>query len=94
VNEETLDPASPAEWAEFQALAHRMVDEMLAHLATLRDQPAWREMPPDVRRALGSGGPASAGEVPRAGIGADAAYEEFVRNVRPYPNGNIHPRFW
>jgi aromatic-L-amino-acid/L-tryptophan decarboxylase len=94
VNEETLDPASPAEWAEFQALAHRMVDEMLAHLATLREQPVWREMPADVRRALGSGAADSAGDVPRRGIGAAAAYEEFVRNVRPYPNGNIHPRFW
>ncbi|HET9003280.1 MAG TPA: pyridoxal-dependent decarboxylase, partial [Gemmatimonadaceae bacterium] len=38
--------------------------------------------------------PESAGAAPREGIGAEAAYEEFVRNVRPYPNGNIHPRFW
>jgi glutamate/tyrosine decarboxylase-like PLP-dependent enzyme len=94
VNEETLDPSSPEEWAEFRALSHRMVDEMLEHLATLREQPVWREMPADVRRALGSGTPESAGDVPREGIGAEAAYEEFVRNVRPYPNGNIHPRFW
>ena len=94
MNEETLDPASPHEWARFRALSQRMVDETLEHLATLREQPAWREMPAVVRRALGNGSPDAAGAPPRSGIGAEAAYEEFVRNVRPYPNGNIHPRFW
>ena len=83
----TLDPRTPAEWEVFRGLAHRMVDDMLAHLSTLRDQPAWREMPPSVRAAFD-------GEVPREGIGASAAYEAFVRDVLPYPNGNLHPRFF
>lgn len=26
--------------------------------------------------------------------GAERAYADFVQNVRPYPNGNLHPRFW
>ena len=26
--------------------------------------------------------------------GADAAYQEFLENILPYPMGNIHPRFW
>lgn len=94
MSEETLDPATPEEWRAFRALSHRMVDEMLEHLATLREQPVWREMPADVRRALGSEAPPGSASAPRSGIGAAAAYEEFVANVRPYPNGNIHPRFW
>jgi glutamate/tyrosine decarboxylase-like PLP-dependent enzyme len=85
--EETLDPRTPGEWASFRTLAHRMVDDMLAHLADLHEQPAWREMPEDVRTAL-------AGPVPRAGIGADAAYDRFLREVLPYPSGNLHPRFF
>jgi aromatic-L-amino-acid decarboxylase len=28
------------------------------------------------------------------GAGAERAYAEFVERVRPYPNGNLHPRFW
>jgi aromatic-L-amino-acid/L-tryptophan decarboxylase len=32
--------------------------------------------------------------LPRAGRGDEAAYEDFLALVRPYPNGNIHPRFW
>src|SRR4051812_26664684 len=45
--EYTLDPA---DWDAFRALAHQMVDDTLAHLATLHDQPAWRPMPDETRR--------------------------------------------
>ena len=83
----TLDPRSPAEWDEFRALAHRMVDDMLTHLTGLHEQPAWREMPAGVRGSF-------AEPVPRQGEGATAVYERFLRDVLPYPNGNLHPRFW
>jgi glutamate/tyrosine decarboxylase-like PLP-dependent enzyme len=85
--EETFDPASPEEWEKFRSLSHRMVDDMLSHLQTLRDQPAWQEMPPAVRNALSE-------PVPYDGIGADATYQQFVTNVLPYPDGNLHPRFF
>ena len=85
-DEETLDPA---EWPEFRALAHRMVDDMIDHLATLRDQPAWQPMPDAVRRALDPEAP-----VPREPQGDAQAYADFMCNVLPYPNGNLHPKFW
>lgn len=85
--DETLDPQTANQWAAFGDLAHRMVDDMLAHLATLADQPAWRPMPASVRLAL-------AEPPPRTGIGAEAAYAAFVDHVLPYPNGNLHPRFF
>ena len=80
----TLDPA---DWDAFRALAHRMVDDMLTHLETLPGQPAWREMPSEVRESF-------ACPVPRTGVGADAAYAAFVERVMPYTVGNAHPRFW
>lgn len=83
----TFDPATPAGWDAFRALSHRMVDDMLDHLASLNEQPAWREMPDAVRRSF-------AGDACRIGIGAGAAYAEFVENVLPYPSGNLHPRFF
>ncbi|HEU0013566.1 MAG TPA: pyridoxal-dependent decarboxylase [Longimicrobium sp.] len=82
--EETLDPES---WDDFRALARRMVDETVDHLSTLRDGPPWRPLPEEARAWF-------AGPPPREGIGAEAAYEEFAAHVRPYPNGNLHPRFW
>ncbi len=87
LSEETFDPRSPEEWAAFRALSHRMVDDMLTHLAGLREQPAWREMPASVRKALVE-------PIPRTGVGAEAAYLDFVQNVLPYPDGNLHPRFF
>jgi aromatic-L-amino-acid decarboxylase len=83
-DELTLDPA---DWQAFGALAHRMVDDMLTHLATLPSQPAWREMPDAVRTSFGA-------PVPRGGSGDAAAYEQFVTRVLPYVSGNLHPRFW
>jgi aromatic-L-amino-acid/L-tryptophan decarboxylase len=77
----------PQDWDAFRELAHRMVDDMISHLSTLRQQPAWRQMPPDVRTSFTASLPAS-------GVGAEAAYEAFVARVMPYTNGNIHPRFW
>jgi hypothetical protein len=82
--EETFDPES---WDRFRALAHRMLDDTLDGLATLRDGPPWRPLPDGVRRALDA-------PVPREGAGEEAAYEEFVRHVLPYTNGNRHPRRW
>lgn len=80
----TLDPAN---WDEFKKLGHQMIDDMVSHLAGLNEQPAWRQMPAQVRDAL-------AEPLPTRGVGAEAAYEDFLNNVLPYPNGNLHPRYW
>jgi aromatic-L-amino-acid decarboxylase len=83
----TLDPADPAEWESFRALAHRMVDDMLDHLSSLTQQPAWQPIPEPVRQKLRNA-------LPIEGIGANAAYDDFLELVLPYPSGNLHPRFW
>ncbi|HEX2205904.1 MAG TPA: pyridoxal-dependent decarboxylase [Longimicrobium sp.] len=82
--ETTLDPR---DWEAFRALAHRMVDDTLDHLRGLRGDPAWRPMPDAVRASFHE-------PLPREGVGAEAAYADYVERVRPYPNGNLHPRFW
>jgi aromatic-L-amino-acid decarboxylase len=82
--EETLDPA---DWEAFRTLAHRMVDDTIAHLATLRDRAAWQPMPDAVRTSFNE-------PLPRGGEGEAAAYEQFRTRIQPYPNGNLHPRFW
>jgi len=82
--EATLDPA---DWAEFRALAHRMVDDTLEELASLRERPAWQPMPDDVRASFRE-------PLPLGGEGSESVYRQFTERVRPYPNGNLHPRFW
>jgi glutamate/tyrosine decarboxylase-like PLP-dependent enzyme len=80
----TLDPP---DWEEFRTLAHRMVNDMLDHLSTLRSRPAWQPIPEEVGVRLQE-------PLPINGQGAEAAYRAFVENVLPYPNGNLHPRFF
>ena len=36
---QTLDPA---DWQSMRALGHRMVDDMMEYLETLRDRPVWQ----------------------------------------------------
>ena len=83
----SLDPSEPAGWEALRALGHRMVDDVIAFHATIGEQPAWRAFPDASKQALSR-------PVPRDGIGADAAYGEFLEHVLPYPFGNVHPRVW
>jgi aromatic-L-amino-acid decarboxylase len=41
---ETLDPEN---WEEMRALAHRMVDDALTYLETVRERPVWQPIPDD-----------------------------------------------
>ena len=84
ITEETLDPA---DWATARALAHRMMDDAIDHLAGVRDRPLWQEMPASVRASLS--GPLPQGPQPLA-----AVYADITAHLLPHPMGNIHPRFW
>ena len=84
IDQETLDPQ---DWNELRALGHRMLDDMFEHMETLRDQPAWQPPPPEAIAAIGS-------EIPHGEGDTEAVYENFRANILPYPNGNLHPRFW
>src|SRR5687768_5694324 len=84
VQEETLDPQ---DWDAMRALVHRMVDELMDHLATLRDRPVWQPVPDEVKANFKQ-------PVPSQPQDPEAVYEEFLVNVRAYPMGNTHPRFW
>ena len=81
---ETLDPQN---WEEMRALAHRMVDDALTYLETIRERPVWQPIPEEVAARFKE-------QAPREPGGADAAYEEFLETILPYPMGTIHPRFW
>lgn len=80
----TLDPAS---WDDLRKLGHHMIDDMIDYLAAVRERPVWQPFPDAVRTRL-------AEPLPHEGKPAEAVYEQFKRDVLPYPPGNIHPRFW
>ncbi|WP_298216348.1 pyridoxal-dependent decarboxylase [Acidocella sp.] len=79
----TLDPA---DWSALRALGHQMLDDMVDHLATLRDQPVWRPMPEVLRESF-------AAPLPVQGTAPEALYARFRDEIQPYVTGNLHPRF-
>jgi aromatic-L-amino-acid decarboxylase len=82
-NEITLDPAK---WDSLRILGHRMLDDMLKHQQTIRDQP-YRTLPQAAIDAIC---------VPLSpeGEGEEPTYEVFANHIVPYVFGNQSPRFW
>lgn len=83
-DEEGLDPA---DWDEVRRVGHRMVDDMVEYLRTVRERPAWQRPPDDVRERMRR-------PLPVEGRPLPAVYEDFRRDVLPFATGNVHPRFW
>ncbi|MGD2147211.1 MAG: aminotransferase class V-fold PLP-dependent enzyme [Anaerolineae bacterium] len=82
--EETLDPA---DWASMRALGHRMLDDMLDHLQTLKDRPVWQHAPNRIKDHF-SGPPPAHPQAP------EGVYEEYLEVILPHLHGLCHPRFW
>jgi len=82
--EETLDPD---DWESMRKLGHKMLDDMLDYVKTVRERPVWQHVPERIKAYFSS-------PVPQNPQVPEEIYEEFVEKVLPYPMGNIHPRFW
>jgi glutamate/tyrosine decarboxylase-like PLP-dependent enzyme len=82
--EETLDPQ---DWTELRELGHRMLDDMLDYLRTVRERPVWKPLPKELDQQFDK-------PLPATPEGIEQTYEDFVQHILPYPLGNIHPRFW
>ena len=82
--QESLDPKN---WEEMRKLAHRMVDDAVTYLETVRERPVWQPIPPQVAASFHAPPPLHPSD-------PQQVYQEFLENIFPYPMGNIHPRFW
>jgi aromatic-L-amino-acid/L-tryptophan decarboxylase len=76
----------PRDWPSFRAQGHRMLDDMFDYLETIRERPVWQPMPDTVRARF-------RGRLPLAPAELSAVHEEFLENILPYSNGNVHPGF-
>lgn len=82
--EETFDPE---DWTEIKEIGHRMMDDVMNDLATIRSRPVWKRVPAAAKDALNA-------PVPREGQSLESVYREFREYVEPYALGNRHPSFW
>ncbi|MDN7025099.1 aminotransferase class V-fold PLP-dependent enzyme [Methanoculleus sp. FWC-SCC1] len=83
-SEETLDPE---DWEAMRVLGHRILDDAMDYLETLRDRPVWRHAPPQVKAHFAGPPPPDPGS-------PEEVYREYLECILPYQFGNSHPRFW
>ncbi len=83
--EETLDPEN---WEDLKAIGHRMVDDMMDYLASVRERPP--AMPVNAKFVESFMKP-----VPMEPEGIEKVYSDFQGSVLKNHMGlNTHPRFW
>ena len=80
----TLDPH---DWTAVRATGHRMVDDMMDWHQSIRERAPWQPVPADVKSRIDE-------PLPHDGMPLGEVYDAFLRDILPYPTGNIHPRFW
>ncbi len=80
---QTLDPT---DWSELRTLGHQMMDDMIDHLAGLRDLPVWQPMPDEIRNGFKR-------PLPASGTDPNTLYRTFTETIKPYVTGNLHPGF-
>jgi aromatic-L-amino-acid decarboxylase len=76
----------PDNWDATREQAHRMLDDMLDHIQTIREQPVWQPMPQETRAEFRA-------PLPQDGQKLEDIHAEFLSSILPYGSGNTHPRF-
>jgi glutamate/tyrosine decarboxylase-like PLP-dependent enzyme len=76
----------PDDWTATREQAHRMLDDVLDHLQTIRERPVWQPMPESARERFREPAPEDPTDL------ADV-HDAFRRLILPYGPGNTHPGF-
>jgi aromatic-L-amino-acid decarboxylase len=76
----------PEDWEEFRRASHRALDDMIDHLATVRDRKVWQPASPAARAHFQR-------PLPQMPQSLDQALVAFNAFIKPYANGNDHPLF-
>lgn len=80
----TLDPQN---WQDLRSQGHRMLDDMVDYLETLRTRPVWQPIPTNLRETFRT-------PLPNAPTALDQVHARFLEEVLPYAAGNAHPGFF
>ena len=70
----TLDPV---DWPSARAQGHRMLDDILDYIETIRERPVWQPIPDAERARFRADVPTGPGDLA-------AVHDEFMRHILPY----------
>ncbi|MCM2293078.1 aminotransferase class V-fold PLP-dependent enzyme [Allorhizobium sp. BGMRC 0089] len=76
----------PEDWQAFRQTAHALLDEVIDHIATIRDRPVWRQA--DAAAKAHFTRPLPVSENP-----LEAVVDDVKTHVMPFATGNLHPLF-
>jgi len=76
----------PADWPGFREQAHRMLDDIIDYVETIRARPVWQPIPDAVRARMRE-------PLPAKPTALAEVHASFMRDVLPYATGNSHPGF-
>jgi glutamate/tyrosine decarboxylase-like PLP-dependent enzyme len=79
----SLDPSN---WDRFRETAHGMLDDMIAHIETIRQRPVWQR-PTDEMRAR------FARRLPNEPRELGDVLDDVRTHIMPFATGNLHPSF-
>ena len=76
----------PEDWTGFRAQAHRVLDDMLEYMESMREYPVWQAIPDEVRAHFRE--PLPTQSTPLAQV-----HTEFMSTILPFTARNAHPGF-
>lgn len=76
----------PIDWSAFRDEAHRMLDDVISHIASVREGPVWRPQPDENREHFRH-------PLPTAPRDLGEVLSDVRDHIMPYATGNLHPRF-
>ena len=82
----TITSLDPSDWTQFREQAHRMLDDMLGYIETIRERPVWQVIPDNVRARFRQD--LSVKPTPLSEV-----HKEFMTSILPFAAGNAHPGF-
>jgi aromatic-L-amino-acid/L-tryptophan decarboxylase len=84
--EERSTSLDPADWSEFRALAHGMLDDMITHIETIREGPVWQPPAEETRARF-------ARSLPHESRALGDVLDDVRTHILPFATGNLHPLF-
>ena len=81
------DTLDPSDWNDYHALAREIIEATVTTLRSLESETGWRPLGESDKEAFRT-------PLPLDGKGLRAAYQDFVRFVKPFPFGQNTRRFW
>jgi aromatic-L-amino-acid decarboxylase len=76
----------PADWQQFRAAAHRILDDTIDHIANVRRNPVWQPTPDATRERF-------AQPIPHATRDLNDVLDDVRAHIFPHATGNLHPLF-